>query len=829
MLTIIKITLNNIKQKKFRTFLIILSIALSTALLYSTLAISTTSIDFFERSLKQTTGNIELVVTTNNNSQEQFFESDLNNGNYFDYSYGYINLYGTLVAKDSETLDIRFRSMQLESFTDIFKPKLTEQADDNFSGKKIIINNKTAENLELSINDTIDIMINGKTETFTIWSIIDSSTNFLTNDQFINVLLPLEEGQNLVGIEDKVSGYYIKTSTNISIDKGIDFIENEYSNLTAEKVFDEDAINNMLNMIVLPLLFMVLAVCLVSCFIIYSSFKVIVIERFPLIGTLRSIGATNRNTRKALYIEGFTYSFLGGIIGNCLGIGILTIIINMLLTISGGNAASITNIHLKYHLIAFVFSIALTFISSLIPIIRTSKLSIKDIIFSKLNNEKHLSIKRIITGFIFIFATYLLFITAPKDLRLIMYGLGFMLFLIGTTFLIPLISYLLTSLLVLIFKPFFGNEADIAISNIRHDKRVMNNIILLGIGLGVIFMVNILSSSISKGVIYAYDNATYDAMMYSQKMNEDYISKVIDTEGVEKVIPSYETNNINITNKDFEISSLIGMSGKTYCANTWNEFTDDFTDEIQQQFESERSIIVTKFQARKNDINIGDILTIELKNGNKDYKVIAIVDSLYNNSTPYYIHEDFYKEDIEANPSMLYLHLNKQIDEVKTKLKGLSPTNYTYFMSIQEVKEQNQTSNDTMFILIKSFSIIAMIIGIVGIFNNYMVSFMSRKKTVAVFRSLGLSKKQMRKLFLLETLFCGIVGSITAILLGVILTKLLFTKLLFALGLPEFTHYYNFGEFLFLFISGITISLISSLIPSIKTTKSSIINELRYE
>lgn len=60
-----------------------------------------------------------------------------------------------------------------------------------------------------------------------------------------------------------------------------------------------------------------------SVFIIFSSYKVITLDRLPVIGTFRSIGATRKTVSRILLLESLLYGCAGGLLGIPPGILVL--------------------------------------------------------------------------------------------------------------------------------------------------------------------------------------------------------------------------------------------------------------------------------------------------------------------------------------------------------------------------------------------------------------------------------------------------------------------------------------------------------------------------
>ncbi len=49
-------------------------------------------------------------------------------------------------------------------------------------------------------------------------------------------------------------------------------------------------------------------------------------------------------------------------------------------------------------------------------------------------------------------------------------------------------------------------------------------------------------------------------------------------------------------------------------------------------------------------------------------------------------------------------------------------------------------------------------IGIFGVLNNFLISFMERKRYLAIYRSVGMSREQIVKMVFIEGLSGGIIG-----------------------------------------------------------------------
>ena len=147
--------------------------------------------------------------------------------------------------------------------------------------------------------------------------------------------------------------------------------------------------------------------------------------------------------------------------------------------------------------------------------------------------------------------------------------------------------------------------------------------------------------------------------------------------------------------------------------------------------------------------------------------------------------------------------------------------------TIDLMEQRNYESNNQFMFILKAFSVIAMLIGIFGVFNNYMISFIERKRSIAIYRSVGLSKKQTLKMILVEALTGGCIGGIVGVLGGILMLRSV-PQLMQTINVPIALHY-SIMFFINALLGGITISVLASISPALKTSKLNIIEAIKYE
>ena len=831
MRTIFKITFQNIGRKKFRTILITLSIVLSVALLYTVMSMSGTITKIMEQKIKKETGNSELIISPDEKSSSPYIdELSFTNIDGLSYHIPKISAFGSTNIK-KDRISVILNGLDYSDFKQIYPVGITQGNVSTLKDNEVMIGYQTAKEYGLTLGDKIKVTLVGKEYHFQISAILEDQNNILGyNLGSLSLLLPYRTLSNILQLNNQISNYFIKTDPSFDIKNVQEKLEKAYPNLKVQNLSELQDYKQMVNSITACLFLMVLAVIMISTFIIYSSFKIIVIERMPLIGTLRSIGATKRKTVTILLMEAVFYGLIGGFLGSLLGILLLTGTITIFLKNFGVTLEDVSYVNAQYLLISFLIGLLLMLFSAIIPIMKTSKKSIRSIIFAEIHNEKHLSMIKTVIGLLMIGAAFIIFRTAPVDLRIPLDGLGILLVSIGSALMIPMVSILLTFILNLLFRPIFRDSLGVTTANIKNDRTIMNNISLLAMGLGVILMINNFSSAVSVTVSDVYAKGKCDMLSF-YPVEKDFVDKVNQVDGVEHIYTTKVLDKITANDGDITLPYLVGIDGKNYSKYAWDEFGSYFTDKINNEFVNSRSILLTKFLARKYDLKVGDMLKLNFNGKEKNYKIIAIVPSIMNNGTMSFINEKYLTEDGEVqNYTELYVNVKDKADmeKVKDKITGLMPNAVLPLQSLKDMQDQNVKSNNSIFFLMKAISLMAMFIGIIGILNNFTISFLSRKKVIATLRSLGLSKRKTIRNLLFEAFLCGCLGTLSGLAFGTVLLQAM-SYMVEAIGIPSDVLFLSMKDFIFVLCSGILLSIISAVLPSISITKENIVDGLRYE
>lgn len=819
MKSIFKIAYKNIFSKKGRSFMLIFSVVLSAGLVYSVVNLSVFTKDIFISGFAKEYGNSNIVLY---NEDFGFIDESIEVDSEYDYIYEINNLIG-YTEFDSKYV-VNMQSFYLDEFNNVYDFEYIDRLNIDFDSNYILIGEENSLKFNLDINDTVNLDFNGEEHSLIVYGIVKEGSTFLDiSSNTVDVVVSKDFIRNSLGIL-LPNMVIINSNDNLIVEE----LEESYSSYVINDIYNQEEVISSMQSITVPLFVMASSVVLISSFVIYSTYKIIVIERLPLLGTLRSIGANKRFGNKVLLIESTLYGFLGGVIGIGFGIVFLSGMFNLFFRDTDFSSVSVSYFNLTYALITIALSVVLSVISSFLPIIKTSKHSIKEIMFG--GTKKHLKKKYTgsIIGVVLIVFAFIIAESSNYKNELMFSGLAMFAAIVGAILSISILIYLISPIVKLILQPIFRNKVDLSIKNIKNDKTLINNIVLLAVGLGLIFMINNFSATVSDAVVDVYDQGRFDLTVSEVNVDEDFIDSIWQLDGVENVYGTKTAFNVE-TLEGLDLLYLNGIELSDYNSHAWEQFKGLVTPELLEVFNNKDSIILSTFNAKKHGINVGDNINVVVNGKEHELEVISIISSVLYNGNMSFVNIDLFTEIFESSDyQYLFIDVNGDIDEIKNEIKELYIYGVLPIESLDDMEQYNQEGNDMIFALLRGISFLAMLIGSIGIINNFMISFISRRKLIASLRSLGLSKRGTVSLFMVESLTTGIIGSTIGVIFGILFFNFM-KYVISAIKITPEVVSYSGKEMLFVFISGIILSIIASVLPAIHISSQNIVKEIKYE
>jgi putative ABC transport system permease protein len=680
----------------------------------------------------------------------------------------------------------------------------------------------------LKQGDTLDLEINKAHHHFTVCAFAQPTGYFTENGQSLNAIVPKDTLSSIYGSPNMDTIAFVKLKEGVDLKQSLKILKEAYPRYTVEEPVSEEELRQQLGSISVGFTMMTVVVLFMSIFIIYTSFKVITMERLPVIGTFRSIGATRRTTDLVLLAESLMYGVIGGLLGCISGVGILYVITKAITPpfVTGYDARLVfTADQLVY---AFILAVVLSMASSIIPIIRVSRLPVKDIVLNSLDKREKKKYWRYITGIAFLILSVALPPISPNSIALATDTVSMLLSVSGIILLIPLISAGFVKLFEAVYTKVFGNIGVLAAKNIRQNKNILNNISLLAIGISSLIMITTISDSVMKEVSSFFTrNAKFEILLSLGGADRSFEPSLLTVDGVRQIYGVFETGKVKVEGKGVTISLLQGVT-----SNKHLDFMDVDTDGDKQaqidELDRGRNIIITNMLKDQLHVKMGDTLTLKLNNRNIRYRVTGFFNSLMDDGNYALISDRYFKIDTGIHSyDSIYIKTNESPDKVVKSLKEKYIRMQPYITTMSEMEKMNYETNSQIFNAMKAFAVMTLVIGIFGIINNYMISFLERRRSLAMYRSVGMSRVQIVGMMFVEALSGGFIGGALGAGAGLLMVYSV-PYVMKAMNEPIPLHL-DPATFLISFLAGTVITLVASVSPTIKSSKLKLIEALKYE
>ena len=316
-------------------------------------------------------------------------------------------------------------------------------------------------------------------------------------------------------------------------------------------------------------------------------------------------------------------------------------------------------------------------------------------------------------------------------------------------------------------------EAKLAINSMkRNKKRTFFTIISIVLCTALIFTTFIVISSIKNGITQNIETQYNDYHFIIRNVPSESLNKIKDKKYIEKIyVQEYGKDKIEEINK-----------------------------ESSYNLEKNINIYIKYKEARKLCVNTTDII----KTLNLSYEELMNPEEMSDSQTKYGFNE---------NLLTIYGLIYPNIKVGKTSPVCVVEMNYTYVLDVMSA-----------FIVI-AFSILFIVI----LYNAFLITINERRREYAVLNSIGSTEGQILKIIFTEGLIFGIVGIIIGGIISIISSNIVIqniNNLLIEMG-------YNLKiiydiKYIMLAIAIILINLyISSVIPSVKASSTSIIQDIR--
>ena len=355
---------------------------------------------------------------------------------------------------------------------------------------------------------------------------------------------------------------------------------------------------------------------------------------------------------------------------------------------------------------------------------------------------------------------------------------------------------------------------------------------IIGIGIGIATIIAL--GAITDGMIASADDTLHAggsdftvsgksegessqmASFGTSTIDEDYIDKIAKVKGVNESIGIYMTVLMTTNSPYF---AVIGMDPKDY------KVADITITEGRMYKNDTKEIIIGKIASENEDKGVGDTITLD----DTDFKIVGIYESgnTYQDQggvTALKNSQDLSSD--EGNISSIYVKVDsgEDVEAVRERIDDKYGDNLTTIGSLSDL-EMVKNMIDMLNGASLAISLLAIIIGAVGIINTMLTSVFERTREIGVLKAVGWSDKKILLMIVGESIVITIVAGIIGSIVGVIGVELLAASKIMKLLSPVYT----VDIFLKAFGIALFVGIIGGIYPALKATKLPPTEALRYE
>ena len=791
-----KFTKKNLKLNKKRTIVTIIGIMLSTALICAVAGMVSSTQKTLANAMRADHGNYHMRFENVPAEELKFIEENVNVESYFlTKNVGYAKLDGSINPGKPYLFLMEFdrNALQNSSFK-IVEGRLPENENEVVISQHIIDNG----GVELKVGDTLSLDV-GTRRLVDDGSVLSQSNPYLGEEESQEENLQEEitdtehKTYTIVGIIERPSyeledyqapGYTIITYSdninntdvaNISVlfnnvgdyeetteqivntvkeDTGVDI--STVANVNVIR-FDGGLSENTMNVLYGIAGVIIVIIVVSSVFVIRNSFAISVAEKTKQYGMLASVGATKKQIRKTVLLEGTYIGAIAiplGILCGIIAIVVLLWIVNYLIGDMMDGVIFIYNVPLLPILLSIVISAITIYLSCIIPAIRASRISPIEAI----RGNEDIKIK------------------AQK---------------------------IKTSKLT---KKIFGIGGVIASKNLkRNKKKYRTTVISLVVSIAIFISLSSFLDYGKRAVGLYYTDMKYNVDVYNGDI--ELYNEIAQLNNIDDYSYSFTTSAIiDIEKYGSEYGKKISEINRAYYeeAERETEYQDTiavimFSNDYFKKFIKELGLNENDYKniaileddefkynedgtsVLRNYYNIkeGETITINL-NGEERQVTIAKrsdqrpmgFEGSYATGGWIFVSEDFMEDkDNEIISTGMYIN-SSDASQLERDINNIIADNDSYknvhITNLAEFADQERRILLLVSIFLYGFITVITLIGVTNIFNTITTNMILRSKEFANLKSIGMTTKEFNKMIRLESILYGLKSLLIGIPIGLI-------------------------------------------------------------
>ncbi len=525
---------------------------------------------------------------------------------------------------------------------------------------------------------------------------------------------------------------------------------------------------------------------LVGMFLIYNTMTFMVMQRRPLFGRLRALGATRRQLGAIIAMEallvGLAASIAGLLFGVALAHGLLQVVnrtINEVYDLIAASNLTLSNISL---LKGALLGVAGTLVAAIPAALEATRVTPRQALLrSHLEaSARRLVVPTALAGVVALGAGVTVIQFSSPSI-----GLGFsgiFIIIIGITLLIPLVTVVLMACLKPLLGGGFGISGRYACRSVtaslsRTTAAIAALMIAIATVIGIGLMVNNFRLSVDRWLQQALRADMYVSLpstgttASAHALDAGFGEAILALPQV-KAVSSVRRINIESSRGRTELAAY----GLNEVAWKGFLFKQGEADDIRPAFQQEDAVIVSEPYAWRHGLEPDDVLELRTDNGYRSFRVLGVYKDYGSDqgvvSLSRRTYERYWRDDRYSGFG-IYTLPGTDMEALRVQVKQLAPQRDLWLQDRNKILQTSLEVFDNTFVVTDILRVLAAIIAFIGVFSALMALQLERRQEHALLRAMGFLPAQVRRLIMSETGLLGFVAGLLAVPVGCIITALL--------------------------------------------------------
>ncbi|MBI5959170.1 MAG: ABC transporter permease [Chloroflexi bacterium] len=585
-------------------------------------------------------------------------------------------------------------------------------------------------------------------------------------------------------------------------------------------------------------LFGVIALFL-GAFLIFNTFRTVVIERRHDLGMLRAVGATRRQIMQLILIESLLQGVMGTLIGLILGYLMAAGMLEAMKGILDQYMGQFFDIGLLVTPGAFAVPVGLGLLCTLVagywPALRAGKTTPLE----SLRPASGATVQRaanwgLVVGFAVMALALLMLIASTKTTIP-----GAILFLVGAVIASPGMVMPAARLFNPLLTLWFAREGDLARGNmVRQPGRAAITASTLMIGLATFILIAAIVKGFEQLMSDLVDRSfssdilvmptvigTYSSIVGADEAQVEELRQLPDVEEVAELRHAASTHN-------GQRLEIYGIDPQVYPDVSPMLFTKGESAQAYGQLNEGRKAILNPVAAVMLGASVGDTVKLITMQGQQPYEVVGIANDLLNlKLATVFISQESLKTDFNKTESIMMMINIESGADTQTVAGQVEDVLREYPQFTIEITSEYRSTLETMVSnnlkIYYGLGLLILIPAALGLLNTLTINVLERTREIGIVRAVGGSRVQVRRMVVAEALLLCTFGAAVGVLVGVVVSYGFISS--FSLMGWEVDYVFPVMGIIAAIVIALLLALFSSILPARNAARLDIIRALQYE